>query len=324
MDGHIVVTGATGNTGQVIAAELQKLKIPFAAMVRSDTNRAILERQGIQSVMGDFDNPPSLGRALSGAAKVYLVCTPDEKLIPREMALISEAKKAGVRHIVKCSAYTADVHANTQNLRSHGAIERALMDSGMDYTIIRPHGFMQTFTLFSWNLIEKVGVFSSPIGEGALPLVDVRDVAMTAVKALTESGHGGKAYDITGPEALTGHSIAHTLERVLGHRVDYVPSSEREFSWALSLLGVTQTPKEHAIVVMREVREGRLSNVHATLEEIGIQPTSYEQFIRDLRARRTGGGNSFKPPNTMMFRVLDTVMPAMMKMRMRVFGRVKH
>lgn len=195
------------------------------------------------------------------------------------------------------------------------------MDSGLAYTIIRPHGFMQTFTLFSWNLIQKAGVFSSPIGDGAMPLVDVRDVARVAVKALTEPGHEGKAYDITGPEALTGHQIAETLERVLGRPVDYLPGGEREFEWVLSLLGVPETPKEHAVKVMRLAREGRLARVHSTLLDLGIRPTSYEDFVRDLLLRETGGGNSFKPPDTAVFRMLDAAMPAMMKMRFRLFGR---
>lgn len=323
MKNRIVITGATGNTGRVIAEELKRKGLDFLAMTRSEHHRTTLHARGINTVIGDYDHPASLEKALAGAQKVYLVCTPDEKLSPRETALIAAAKKVGVQHIVKCSAYLAHSGAETTNLRSHASIERALMDSGMDFTIIRPHGFMQTFTLFSWNLIQKAGVFSCPIGEGAMPLVDVRDVAGVAVKALCESGHEGKVYDITGPEALSGYQVAEVLERVLGRPIDYLPSGEREFAWVLSLLGVTPTPKEHAVKVMRMVREGRLATVHPTLAELGIQPRTYEQFVRDLVLQETGGGNSFKPPETAVFKVLDAAMPAVMKMRFRLFGRPK-
>jgi len=150
----------------VVAEELQRLGVPFVAMARSASNRAKLSARGIEAVHGDFDAPGSMEGALRGAQKAYLVCTPDEKLIARETAFIAAAKKAGVKHVVKCSAYLADVAGETNNLRSHGEIERALMESGMEYTILRPHGFMQTFTLFAWDMIQKAGVNAGAGGAG--------------------------------------------------------------------------------------------------------------------------------------------------------------
>ena len=199
---HIVLTGATGNTGQVIAEELKQRGVPFVAMARSEKNRSKLAASGIEVVPGDFDDPPSMVRALEGAEKAYLVCTPDYMLVPRDTAFIA-AKQAGIRHIVKCSAYLAGIDAETENLCSHGIIERALINSGLDYTIIRPHGFMQTITLMSWDMLQKARVISFPGGDGSLPLVDEWDVAEVGVKALTEPGHTGKIYGVTGPESLT-------------------------------------------------------------------------------------------------------------------------
>ena len=318
---HIVLTGATGNTGQVIAEELKRRGVPFIAMARSEESRARLVANGIEVVPGDFDDPPSVVRALEGAEKAYLVCTPDHLLVPRETAFITAAKQVGVRHIIKCSAYLSGIDAETENLRSHGIIERALIDSGMNYTIIRPHGFMQTFTLMSWDLLQKAGVITFPAGDGGLPLVDVRDVAAVAVKALTGPGHAGKAYDLTGPESLTFYQVAETLERVLGRPVTYLPGGEAPFALILLLMGVTATPREHTIKAMRMVRDHRVEKVHPTLQELGIQPTTYEQFVRDLVAGRTGGGNSFQPPDTLVFKMLDAVMPVMMRLSLRFSGR---
>lgn len=321
MSQQIVITGATGNTGQVIVGEFQRRGVPFVALARSATNRAALARAGVATVAGDFDDPASLVRALQGATMAYLVCTPDERLIPREMAFIAAAREAGVRRIVKCSAYWAGVDAATQNLRAHGVIERALVESGLEYTIIRPHGFMQTFTLFGWDLIQKAGVLSLPAGDGALPLVDVRDVAMVAVRALTEPGHVGKVYDVTGAEALTMYQVAEILGRVLGRPVTYLPGDERQFLWVMSLLGVPATPREHAMTIFRFQREHRLEQVLPTLQDLGITPIRYEQFVRDLVAGRTGGGNSFRPPDTLVFRLLSVMMPVMMRLRLRLGGR---
>ena len=321
MKQHIVLTGATGNTGQVIAEKLKRRGVPFVAMARSEKSRAKLAASDIDVVPGDFDDPPSMVGALEGAEKAYLVCTPDQLLVPRETAFIAVAKQAGIRHIVKCSAYLAGVDAETGNLRSHGIIERALVDSGLDYTIIRPHGFMQTITLMSWGMVQKAGVMTFPGGNGGLPLVDVRDVAAVGVKALTEPGHAGKVYDVTGPESLTFYQMAEILERVLGRPVTYLPGSEAPFKLMLLLMGVTATPREHTIKAMRMVRDHRVEKVHPTLEELGIQPTTYEQFVRDLVAGHTGGGNSFQPPDTLVFKMLDTVMPVMMRLSLRLSGR---
>ena len=321
MNATILLTGATGNTGQVVAEELQRRGLPFVAMVRSRANQAKLAAKGITTVTGDFDDPASLERALQGIDKAYLVCTPDEKLIPRETAFINAAKRAGVTHVVKCSAYWADVHGETQNLRSHGVIERALIESGLAYTIIRPHGFMQTFTLFSWHLIQKAGVISNPTGDGGMSLIDVRDVAQVAVKALTEAGHEGQAYDLTGPVALTGDDMAEILERVLGRPVTFLPGDERQLKMMMNILGVSATPTEHVVKIMKMTREHRLERVHHTLAALGIQPTTYEQFVGDLVAGRTGGGKSFQPPNTAFVKALDVALPLLMNLRFRLLGR---
>lgn len=317
MSSRIVVTGATGNTGRLVAASVRARGASVVAMVRSEANRRRLAAEGFETVLGDFDDPPSLERALAGADAAYLVCTPDEHLVRRETAFVRAAVRAKVRHVVKCSAYAASVDAETQNLRAHGIIERELTRSGLGWTIVRPHGFMQTFTLLGWDLIQRAGVVSFPAGDGAIPLVDVRDVAAVAALALTGPGHEGQAYDVTGPEALTFARQAEILGRVLGREVTYIPGHERELELLLSLLGATATPREHAIVIARMIREHRLDRVHPTLEALGIRPTTYEEFVRDVVAGRTGGGNSFQPPDTPLVRAMGMLMPIVFRMRVR-------
>lgn len=321
MKDHIVLTGATGNTGQVLADELSRLGVPFVAMARSESNRAKLRARGVEAVHGDFDDPASMESALAGAKKAYLVCTPDETLIPRETAFVAAAKRAGVEHVVKCSAYWAGITSESANLRAHGHIERVLRESGMKYTMLRPHGFMQTFTMFAWDMIQKAGVISNPTGDGKLPLIDVRDVAKVALLALTEPGHEGKEYDLTGPEALDGYEQAEILERVLGRPVTFIPADPVQFGLIMRVLGVPPTPREHVVKIMRATRERRTEKVHDTLEQLGIAPTTYEQFLRDMLAGKTGGGNSFEPPNGRAAKAIGAVMPHLMNLRFRVAGR---
>ncbi len=317
----ILLTGATGNTGRVIAEQLATRGLALVGMARSDHRRRQLEAAGIESVHGDFDDPPTLLRALAGIEKAYLVCTPDGELVRRETAFIDAARRAGVRHVVKLSAFKASLDGPTQNLRSHAEIERVLLASGLDSTILRPHAFMQTFTLFSWNLIQRAGAVSLPGGNGGIPLVDVRNVAAAAVLALTEPGHEGQAYDITGPEALTMAQQAAILQRVLGRPVTYLPGSERGLLLMMRMLGVPAVATEHVVGVFRMQREHRMEEVVPTLRSLGITPTSYEQFLRDFIAGHTGGGHSFQPPNTAMARLIDRVAPVAVRAYLRVRGR---
>ncbi|MFO0551659.1 MAG: SDR family oxidoreductase [Polyangiaceae bacterium] len=317
----ILLTGATGNTGSAIARELSARGVPFVAMARSSARRRELTERGLEVVAGDFDDPKSLASALEGIERAYLVSTPDETLMRREGAFIDAAKKAGVRHIVKCSAYLADESSESPNLRSHGVVERALRDSGMAWTILRPHGFMQTFTLFSWDLVREAGVISAPHGEGKMPLVDVRDVAALAVKALTEPGHEGKLYEITGPQALGMWDMAELLERALHRPVSFVEGDAGSMEVVMKILGVPETPRKHVEVIAKLVRERRVERVHDTLREQGITPTTYEQFLEDWIAGRAGSGNSFKPPNTAVVRALTFAMPKLMRLRIKLLGR---
>ncbi len=309
----ILLTGAAGNTGRTIVDDLCQRGVPFLVMTHSPARQAEFEARGIQTVLGDFDQPATLDQALAGVEQAYLVCTPDEKLIPRETAFIAAAKKAGLKHLVMCSAYMADENAESQNLRSHGVIETAIKNSGIPYTIIKPIGFMQTFTLFVWDTMQKAGAISMAAGDGGMPLVDTRDVAKVAVKALTETGHEGKVYEVTGPENLTMYDQAKIMSKVLGKEVMYLPSSEASMMQIMKILGVPETPSEHVLKVFRMQREHRLEKVHNTLQELGIRPTTYEEFLHDYIAGKTSGGNSFAAPDTLFIRMFNAFGVVMLK-----------
>ena len=115
--------------------------------------------------------------------------------------------------------------------------------------------------------------------------------------------------------------MAETLERVLGRPIIYLPGSEAPFRVVLWLMGTTATPREHTIKVARMIRDRQVEKVHPTLQELGIQPITYEQFVRDLVAGHTGGGNSFQPPDNLMVKMLGAMMPIMMQLALRLSGR---
>lgn len=320
--GMILLTGATGNTGGQVAALLKAAGVPFVVMARSEKARAKLAGLGYETVHGDFDRRDSLDAALSrGFTRAYVVCTPDERMIPRECNFIDAARAAGVKRVVKLSAFLAGPEAPTINLRSHGQIERRLMDSGMEWTIVRPHGFMQTFVLFSLDFVRGAGLYLHPAGDGAMPLVDVRDVAAVGVKALTEDGHHGQEYNVTGPESLTYKAQAQILARAFGRPVTYVAGGERGFVAVMKMLGVAPQSIEHASIIMRMCREHRIDQKTDTLQRLGIVPRTFAQFADDLVAGRTGGGNSFEPPDSPLVKAMGLGMQWFYRARFALLGR---
>ncbi len=315
---RILLTGATGNTGRVVAQRLLQGEQPFVAMARSERRMRELKAAGIDAIHGDFDDPASLRAALRGIDSAYLVCTPDERLVAREVAFIRAAKQAGVRRIVKCSAYGADVLGPSQNLRSHGVIEGELICSGLEYAIIRPHGFMQTFTLLNWPMIEKAGAMSLPAGDGGIPLIDVRDVAEVVVRALTEPRPTRAIHDLTGPEVLDMYAQAAILAKELGRPVHYIPGREWQLVMVMRLMGVAPIASEHAVEVFRLQRDHAYESTTSTLRELGIEATTYQQFVRDLLTGQTGGGNSFEPPGGRLARLIGALMPVAVRAYLRL------
>ena len=317
----LLLTGIRGNTGRVIAEELLARNIPFRAMTHSRRYLAEYQSRGMHGVFGDFDAPESLGRALEGVEKAYLVCTPDEKLVRRETAFIAAAKKAGVKHVVMCSAFMSGENAPTQNLRSHGVIEKALVESGITYTIIRPIGFMQTFTMFLWDMVEKADVISMPTGDGGMAYVDVRNVAQVGIKALLEPGHENKTYDLTGPQSLSNYDLAEILSGVLGREIICLPGNEKDLLGVMAVLGVPETPTEHVVKIFRLQREKKIEMVLPTLQELGIRPIPYREFAEDYVAGRTTGGNSFAVPDTLGIRAFNFIGVQLMRLRVALAKR---
>jgi uncharacterized protein YbjT (DUF2867 family) len=318
----ILLTGFTGNTGGQVAAQLAAAGVPFKVMVRSDAARARAEALGYTAVHGDFDRRISLEQALrEGFEKAYLVCTPDERTVERECNFIDAARAAGVRRVVKLSAFLSDLGSESPNLRAHARIEKHLAESGMEWTVVRPHGFMQTFVLISLDFVRGVGAYVHAAGDGGMPLVDVRDLGKVGFKCLTEDGHHGKIYSVTGPENVSFARQAEILGQAFGRPVTYVKGDELGQRIAMKVMGVAPQSVEHVEVIMRWVRERKMEEATTTLADLGIRPTTFAAFAADLAAGRTGGGSSFEPPTGLAVTLLNGAMTAALKARFAILGR---
>lgn len=288
----ILVTGATGNTGGLVAEGLRARGVPFRAMSRSEAKRKALEARGVPAIHGDFQDPASLRAALDGVDTAYLVCTPDERLVACEQRFIAAAKEAGVKKIVKCGAHSTSHDAGSPNLRMHAVVEDALRASGLRYVFLRPHGFMQTYFHFSAPMIMGPGLMPSAANDGPMPLIDVRDVGEIAVKALLEDTFDNQAYDLTGPVAIRPSQMAAALSKALGKPITYVESQIEMVDGMMRQMGVPDAPREHVIWGFREQESGRFDYVSRGHEAFGITLRTYDDFAADLAAGKTGAATS--------------------------------
>jgi uncharacterized protein YbjT (DUF2867 family) len=154
--------------------------------------------------------------------------------------LITEAKKSGIRHIVKQSIIGADLRADVEAMRLHRQEEKVIEISGIPYTFLRSNAFMQNLVNFYGHIIKAQNVFYLPTGNGKVSFVDVRDIAAVAVQALTKNGsrHVNNVYEITGQEALSYYQAAEILSNATGKKIDYVNISDEAARGTMKEVGL--------------------------------------------------------------------------------------
>ncbi|MEV0470197.1 NAD(P)H-binding protein [Streptomyces prunicolor] len=217
----ILVTGATGNIGSALVRELHACGAgPLRGLTR-DTERATFP-DGVEAVEGDFGEPESWERALDGVRSLFLV----SRLGP-DAQLIEAAPLAGVEHVVLVSSITVQTHPHLGPAAENLAVERLLKDSGMAWTILRPTQFASNALM--WSASIRAGeTVRAPYAETGLPTIHPADIASVARVALTEPGHQGRTYALTGPAPVTARQQAEAIAAVLGRDVPFVEIGRQE------------------------------------------------------------------------------------------------
>ena len=280
----ILLTGATGNVGGAVIANLTAMSADVRALVRDESKAQGLRDAGVEVVIGDLDKPETLDAAFRGADRVFLA-TP---VSPDQVALahngIAAAERAGSPHIVRLSAGALDTAADSpaRVTRQHAEIDAELEASGLPYTILRPHNFMQN-TLMAAQTVASDGAVYMPMKEGKLGMIDVRDIADVAAKVLTEAGHEGKTYGLTGPASISYHDIAAGLSEALGKEVTYVDVPLEAAREAMVGMGLAEWYADAYNEYNEAFSEGFGDFTTNDVEEITGHPArSYETFASDF------------------------------------------
>ena len=278
----ILVTAATGQVGRELVPVLRSRGLAFRALVRG----AALEG-GVECVRGDFRDSTSLVAAMAGVERMYLACAPTPDQAELEMRAIDAAARNGVRHVVKLSAY--DAHdANPSDFRRwNGVAERHLYNSGLAWTILRPTAFNQS--LDPRAVVER-GVLCSPQGAATTPFVDTRDIANVAAAVLGGTGHDGRIYDLTGPEAFTQPALAALIAEVFAAPVACRPVSDAEALRGLLERGMDEGFARSMIVHWQSYRARPATLVSGWIEILtGQSPRTLRAYLEECRGSAPDG-----------------------------------
>lgn len=276
----ILITGASGNVGREVLKQVTQTGVRVRAAYQS-VSKAAAAPSGVDLVTMDYNDPATVRAALKDVDRVFLVGPPSSNLVSLERKAVDEIKRSGVKHLVKLSAMGGRAAIFP---RQHAESEDYIQSSAVTYTFLRPNGFMQNFVNYNSATINTQNAFYGCQGEGKVSHIDIRDLAAVAVKVLTENGHEGKAYTLTGPAALTNAEIAQILSDDLGREIRYVDLPPAQFKQALLGAGLKEWDADALIDLQRFYREGGASSVMPDAERLlGRKPTSFEQFSRDHR-----------------------------------------
>jgi uncharacterized protein YbjT (DUF2867 family) len=223
-----LVIGGTGTVGSMVVAGLLKHGTAVRVMSHSPDKLKKLPA-GVEGVRADLDDVDSLPAAFDKIDSVFLLCIARPGETEEGLNAVSAAKAAGVKKIVYMSLFMPKGSEEIPFFRSKLPIEKAVRESGIAYTILRPNNFFQN-DLWLKDAIMQYGVYPMPLGNTGVNRVDVRDIADCAVNALTKSGYEGRTYEVIGPDTLTGETIAGTYTKYVGREIRY--SGDDLDAWA--------------------------------------------------------------------------------------------
>jgi len=275
----VLVTGATGSLGRAVVPALSSKGFTVRAAARSAAKAAF--PAGVEAVRFDYQEPATFDAALRGVEGAVLIAPPLDPEAPAKlMPFIDKAKEAGAQHVIFISAFGVDAVEQAPLRR----IERYLVASGLNYTILRPNFFMENFsTGFLAPMVKQGGIYLAA-AEGKTSFISTADIA-EAVTCAFQKRLFGKEYNLTGPEALDHTTAASILSKVTGRSITYHPLTEEAMFKGLRDKGLPESAVQYVGVLYGAVRAGHAAAVTNDVEAVtGRKPMHFEAFARQNAA----------------------------------------
>jgi uncharacterized protein YbjT (DUF2867 family) len=262
----ILILGGTGKTGRRIARRLHAAGLPVRTASRTGSDIAF-----------DLDDPATWAPALDGVTAAYIV-EPNRR--PGSIAgFVADAVAAGVRRLVLLSAFGIDDADDGHPLK---AAERAVRNAGVDWTILQPTWFAQNFSESFWLPGIRAGTLALPTGDGRTPFVDAEDIADVAVAALTDDGHSGRTYQLTGPRAISFDEATDLIGKAAERTIHHVDIDPEVFVERQVTGGVPPDVARLLTGLLVAIRDGRAAALGDGVQRaLGRPPRSFEDYVTE-------------------------------------------
>ncbi|MFZ0127487.1 MAG: SDR family oxidoreductase, partial [Xanthobacteraceae bacterium] len=265
--------------GTALVRKLSAKGVPLRALVRSAAKAAeIAALPNVEIAIADMAKPETLPAALAGVDRAMLNSSADPAMVEVQSNFIAAAAKAGVRHVVKLSGIMPELDSPFRFARMHGEIEKRLEASGMAFTHLRAGEFMPSYFRQVPMILAKGALFL-PMENQRIASIDIGDLAEIAALVLTNPGHEGKIYPLTGPEALTMTEVAERLSAATGKTIKYINVPPEDVRKAQLAAGVPPYIADALAELFAERRKGKESQVWPVAQTLlGRRPTSFAEF----------------------------------------------
>ncbi|MYS86094.1 SDR family oxidoreductase [Embleya scabrispora] len=283
MNRTLLITGATGTVSGALIDALEGSGFRLRALVRDPSKADTLRARGVDAVTGDLDDPRSLPPAFEGVDDLWMLTPNGPRASENGMNAIWAARRANVERVVRLSAVHAAHDAPTRSGRLHALSDHEVERSGLGWTILRPHWFMQNL-LNEADDIATEGTIRLNTADGRLGMVDARDIAELAAKILADgpNPHHGRIYTPTGPRSIGFAEVAEEFERVIGAPVRYIPTTDDAREARLLGFGMPPWIVEMLTEYAQAYALGRGDFTTTDVQDVtGRRPRSVADFARD-------------------------------------------
>lgn len=282
----ILITGATGQLGSATIGYLLNNGVPaneLTALVRDEAKAEDLKSKGVNIKVGNYTDYSSLLAAMEGIDKVLLISSNDmNDRSGQHKNVVAASKEAGVKHIV----YTSFERVNETETSpiyfiasSHMETEKAIKDSGLNYTILRNTLYADIIPMFVGDAVKQQAV-ALPAGTAKTSFATRDDMAAAIANILSSEGHEQKEYSITNTEAYSMQDVADTISNITNTPVKYVNLSTEEYMNGAIANGA---PKEIAQMVAgfsEAMAQGEFERTSNDLEQLlGRKPTTISEYL---------------------------------------------
>ncbi|MGH9975797.1 MAG: NmrA family NAD(P)-binding protein, partial [Nitrososphaeraceae archaeon] len=232
----------------------------------------------------DYTRQETIANALRNIDRLFLRILPTIEMVDNSSQFVQEAKKNGVKFIVKLSAMGADLKPGYTSGRLHRQVEKIIKESEIPYVFLRPNSAMQNFITRTSQTIKNQRTINLPSGDAGISFVDARDIAAVSAEILTKNGsqYADNVFDITGSEALSHSQVAEILSKQTGKNITYMNTSEENTRNEMKKMGIKNWFIDNALELYNIYRSGYRSQITSVVEQLTKhKPTTFSQLVKN-------------------------------------------